>query len=265
MCGDACAYCLDVVGRPGEDVEHYRPKNLYWFLAYAPANYLSSCRRCNSSRKINRFPLDEGQARRAGRARGTGRTAPAAGPGRRRRGAGAANRTPDGAYDWVVEPSASAKLRSRAQHTIEFFRLNRDTELRRSRIEAIQGYLELALSADATMVTNARKLASRFMPHGAAVRSVARQQNPALVPTVEEEMQWHIVNLAATLAMADTDPAGEADVIKSRTYTLAAIRADPPTGLTKSTVAAWYKAMTIAPGNLAEHVAATVTELRTTG
>ncbi|MEO7398138.1 MAG: hypothetical protein ABIW84_06200 [Ilumatobacteraceae bacterium] len=263
MCGDACAYCLDVVGRPGEDVEHYRPKNLYWFLAYSPENYLSSCRRCNSSRKINRFPLEQGAAR-AGDAEGVvseGRLL--LDPVRDDIERAMRIELQTGAYNWVVEPGARSSLRRRAEHTIEFFRLNRDTELRRSRIEAIQRYLDEALSPDAATVKRSRQLTSRFVPHGAAVRSVAMQQNPALVPSLVEELQWHVTRLAVMLDMADAHPGGEEDLITSRTYALAAIRADPPRGAKRAEVAAWYGAMTIASGTLADRVAPIVTELRT--
>jgi uncharacterized protein (TIGR02646 family) len=263
MCGEACAYCLDIVGRPGEDVEHYRPKDLYWFLAYNPSNYLSSCRRCNSSRKSNRFPLDEGsvQATDVDGIRTEQRRLidPVADDVERVMRIELASNT----YNWEVDPAAPPRLRRRAEHTIEFFRLNRDAELRRARINAIGEYLDLALRPDAASASSARQLASRFAPHGAAVRSVVRQQNPDLLPTLEEELQGHISNLAATLSLALNDPIGEADRVQLYTYALATIRADPPTGIKRSTVAAWYAALSIAPGTLADHVAPAVAELRT--
>lgn len=52
-----CAYCevhFSVVAYG--DVEHYRPKSIYWWLAYAYENYLPSCQICNQKFKSNKFP-----------------------------------------------------------------------------------------------------------------------------------------------------------------------------------------------------------------
>ncbi len=73
--GGKCAYCEApaagrsrpaVAGHPGKpvkgglvahcDVEHFRPKDLYWWLAHNFENYLHSCQVCNQSFKINQFP-----------------------------------------------------------------------------------------------------------------------------------------------------------------------------------------------------------------
>ena len=40
------------------DVEHYRPKSIYWWLAYVYDNYLASCQICNRSVKSNNFEFD---------------------------------------------------------------------------------------------------------------------------------------------------------------------------------------------------------------
>jgi uncharacterized protein (TIGR02646 family) len=53
-----CAYCdspAAVVTHA--DVEHYRPKDIYWWLAYCYDNYLYSCQICNQSFKGNQFPV----------------------------------------------------------------------------------------------------------------------------------------------------------------------------------------------------------------
>lgn len=55
---DKCAYCetpTKVVAHG--DVEHYRPKSIYWWLAYTTENYLASCAICNQSFKSNHFPI----------------------------------------------------------------------------------------------------------------------------------------------------------------------------------------------------------------
>lgn len=52
-----CAYCdvdTDVVCYG--DVEHYRPKSVYWWLAYTYDNYLYACQLCNQDYKGDNFP-----------------------------------------------------------------------------------------------------------------------------------------------------------------------------------------------------------------
>jgi hypothetical protein len=56
--GGKCAYCeapttLVTYG----DVEHYRPKSTYWWLAYCYDNYLISCVLCNQKFKKANFPI----------------------------------------------------------------------------------------------------------------------------------------------------------------------------------------------------------------
>lgn len=52
-----CAYCeADTSVVAHGDVEHYRPKSVYWWLAYCHDNYLYSCQICNQVFKGNNFP-----------------------------------------------------------------------------------------------------------------------------------------------------------------------------------------------------------------
>lgn len=58
--GGKCAYCeapTAVVAHG--DVEHFRPKSVYWWLAYCYDNYLFSCQICNQSFKKDEFPLED--------------------------------------------------------------------------------------------------------------------------------------------------------------------------------------------------------------
>lgn len=53
-----CAYCeasTSVVAHG--DVEHFRPKSKYWWLAYCYDNYLYSCQICNQQFKGDKFPF----------------------------------------------------------------------------------------------------------------------------------------------------------------------------------------------------------------
>jgi uncharacterized protein (TIGR02646 family) len=52
-----CAYCeADTKIVAHGDVEHYRPKSIYWWLAYCYDNYLVSCAICNQVHKKDKFP-----------------------------------------------------------------------------------------------------------------------------------------------------------------------------------------------------------------
>ena len=56
-----CAYCespTDVVAHG--DVEHFRPKSVYWWLVYCLDNHLFACQICNQTYKGNNFPLPAG-------------------------------------------------------------------------------------------------------------------------------------------------------------------------------------------------------------
>lgn len=59
---DKCAYCeapTAVVAHG--DVDHFRPKALYWWLAYNFDNFVYACQICNQSYKNDQFPV--GKAR----------------------------------------------------------------------------------------------------------------------------------------------------------------------------------------------------------
>ncbi|MPR31794.1 HNH endonuclease [Salmonirosea aquatica] len=56
--GDKCAYCEAHTRAVAHgDVEHYRPKSDYWWLAYCYENYLVSCAVCNQIHKKDKFPI----------------------------------------------------------------------------------------------------------------------------------------------------------------------------------------------------------------
>ncbi len=55
--GDKCAYCEASISAVAfGDVDHYRPKSSYWWLAYCYDNYLVACQLCNQKFKKNTFP-----------------------------------------------------------------------------------------------------------------------------------------------------------------------------------------------------------------
>ncbi len=57
-----CAYCeANTTATMYGDVEHYRPKSIYWWLAYVYDNYLASCQLCNQKYKKAYFRIAKGK------------------------------------------------------------------------------------------------------------------------------------------------------------------------------------------------------------
>jgi uncharacterized protein (TIGR02646 family) len=53
-----CAYCEAPASMVAfGDVEHYRPKSIYWWLTYSYDNLLLSCELCNEKFKKTKFPV----------------------------------------------------------------------------------------------------------------------------------------------------------------------------------------------------------------
>ena len=62
--GDKCAYCEASISTVAfGDVDHYRPKSSYWWLAYCYDNYLASCQLCNQRFKKEAFPIQNRKMR----------------------------------------------------------------------------------------------------------------------------------------------------------------------------------------------------------
>ena len=53
-----CAYCVsDTAMVAHGDIEHFRPKSVYWWLALCVDNYIYVCQICNQTYKSNHFPI----------------------------------------------------------------------------------------------------------------------------------------------------------------------------------------------------------------
>ncbi len=56
-----CAYCEAQEQAKRNDVEHFRPKSRYWWLAWTWDNLVFACRNCNQAPfKLDKFPLEVG-------------------------------------------------------------------------------------------------------------------------------------------------------------------------------------------------------------
>lgn len=55
---DKCAYCESSTSSVAHgDVEHFRPKSVYWWLALCVDNYVFACQLCNQVHKKDFFPV----------------------------------------------------------------------------------------------------------------------------------------------------------------------------------------------------------------
>ncbi len=207
--GSACAYCqCDLPGNDRGDVEHFRPKSTYWWLAYDFGNYLLSCSRCNRRFKREKFPLPEG-------------TLPVTYPDRAQldqephllldpAGADTAVEQwfqvdftkelyPVGPAPGLVAGSAS---RERVEKTIEFFRLNKTGLLvkeRRQILDKAIKAIEPAQAGNEEKRLELMRLASRYRQHGFAVRQYLAAAAPELLPTSEDELLDLVIELVQTL------------------------------------------------------------------
>lgn len=211
MHGRVCAYCQCHLPHndPG-DVEHFRPKAHYWWLAYEFTNYLLSCAACNRNRKREKFPLPQGAKPWPWEDR---------------------DRLPeekfllldpvvDDVETWVrvnyvdslcpVEPGVSLALGSepyeRVDTTIRFFKLNESVKLLQQRFETINRALKAlqqARAGDLLKAEEVRGMASRYRPHGAAIRQLLAELAPELLPPPEEELLRLVLDLLDELTLAD--------------------------------------------------------------
>lgn len=54
-----CVYCEDTLLNAPKHIEHYRPKNIYYWLSYSWDNLLLCCGSCNSSKGVNFDTINE--------------------------------------------------------------------------------------------------------------------------------------------------------------------------------------------------------------
>jgi uncharacterized protein (TIGR02646 family) len=206
--GRACAYCQCALpaNDPG-DVEHFRPKAIYWWLAYEFQNYLLSCARCNRVYKKEHFPLPDGMTHCTyeNRHEVDRQTFLLLDP------------VGDSVEDWLFfnfedpicpgMPTAGLpdEQRLRVDRTIAFFRLNENVRLQRSRYETVNQAMELLDSVrngDEGKKEDLQRMASRFAPFGIAVRQMLIRRAPDLLPQADEELRGLMADIFLDLREA---------------------------------------------------------------
>ncbi|MFT5323547.1 MAG: hypothetical protein ACI8P0_001397 [Planctomycetaceae bacterium] len=214
MHGSVCSYCLCKFDRDRGDVEHFRPKKIYPWLAYSFSNYLLSCLTCNRVFKREKFPVEPESERIANEGDDT-ECEP--------------RRLLDPVFDTSIEnwlhvditdedvplqcclPTSQSIERDRVLETVEFFELNLDRTLIGKRREAVQEAHDVfKLAKNGTLGDDKRnafrRSASRRKAHGMTRRLVIQQLDvsdtfaTSLLPTAHEEMEWWLNTLVEMLA-----------------------------------------------------------------
>jgi len=208
--GRVCAYCGCELQRGNRgDVDHFRPKagiaddcyHLgYWWLTYEFANYLLSCRTCNSTYKRNRFPLAQG----AERIRFENRELIAE----------EARVLLDPCVDKLdellrvdlasvlvpVEPKLglSEPMLTRVRETIAFFGINDQPELTKARMSVVK---KVAKALESGQPDRVRNLAIRYRPNSFVARYMLERNAPAALPTPAQELEWLMRDMLRTLGL----------------------------------------------------------------
>jgi hypothetical protein len=217
MHGRVCAYCqCDLPQNDPGDVEHYRPKSTYWWLAYEFQNYLLSCRICNQVRKRELFPLRAGGGPCSFADRGLLDQEeallldPASAGDRVEKWLWVNFEDPICSVATARDLSPASAPAQRAAHTTKFFKLNENVRLIQQRLKAVNDAME-TLEHVRDAGTDAEKeasegelkgMASRYRPHGVAVRQMLSKLAPDLVPSQEDDLLLLIDDLLKELDVA---------------------------------------------------------------
>lgn len=211
--GRVCAYCQTQLPHNDKgDVEHFRPTSTYWWLAYKFGNYFLSCSRCNRICKNDRFPLLDNVVACTYENRGQLEFEPRL----------LLDPEHDPVEDWLEvdweDPNCEVRLTPavgvgtreahRCDEIINLFRLNRENGLITERcgivnrvLKALDAIEELTPGSarEAEKILEVKHLASRYQPHGLAVRRMLSELAAAFLPTVAEDFDFWIGKLLEDL------------------------------------------------------------------
>jgi uncharacterized protein (TIGR02646 family) len=210
MHGRVCVYCqCDLPQNDAGDVEHFRPKSIYWWLAYVFSNYFLRCSTCNRVRKREKFPLPAGGVplSYANRDLLDGEVFALLHPER------------DPVENWVKVDYENelcpvlakdgllpgSEPARRVEETVRFFKLNENVRLIRQRYETVNEALKAlgeARNGDDAQREKVRRMASRYKPHGVAIRQMLEELAPEWLPSPEEELSWLVQDFLRDLDLA---------------------------------------------------------------
>lgn len=203
MQGWVCAYCLAPL-QGSDEVDHFRPKATYWWLAYDFSNYFYACARCNrASVKGGRFPVADEPQRTTWATRSTLDDEPRLllDPSRDPVDAWLTVDLldPRSLHPVAVRADVSEASATRAEATIDLLRLNADVHAIRFRQHA---YLDAWKLHRQGCIDDLRRRASRFQPHSATIRAFITQMvDDVSCPSADEELDWFLEDIAAQLVL----------------------------------------------------------------
>lgn len=212
MHGPVCSYCLSRFDRDRGDVEHFRPKSSYPWLAFRFDNYLLSCLTCNRIFKRGKFPLTRGSTQIA--------EGDPVGPEPRL----LLDPVEDVAIEgWLcvdlrekylplksASPNPTSIESQRVSETVDFFSLNLERTLINMRRQAVREAKDVFRKARKNELSDQERMyfwrsASRREPHGMIRRLVILQLDASgtiarqLLPTKREEMELWLASLIEML------------------------------------------------------------------
>lgn len=243
MHGRCCAYCqTGLTPSDRGDVEHFRPKSVYWWFAYDFENYLLSCARCNRVRKGSRFPLADREPRlcyKDGRGRSTEKRL-------------LLDPAEDDVEEWIVVKLQGSTWRLRPKsslapgsdeeqqvsETIRFFGFNLSL-LPKYRTEFVDRALKAAKQVKEGHgdTLDVRMMASRYAPYGIIVRKVLAPKFSNLLPTPIDEASFLAADLHRDLKSFEEilrEEPGDEDTLtqqKIARWALATLWKYPPKGV----------------------------------
>ena len=259
MHGYACAYCqMEILDTT--DVEHFRPKSKYPWLAYSFSNYLLSCVHCNQREKRDDFPLKKRCKPVRFERRGWL-------PHEKRL---LLDPACDPIEEWVelefrdqsFEWKAAASLQDEDIHKqVETSRIcfewNTRLELILERVRYLgdaMDTIQAAKDGDEQQILELHEMAVRYRKHGMAVRRMTERLAPELLPGESYELCWLLTEFVKRLKkIAQKLPTLTPQEEKSRLkltrqreeiyWALATVLVDPPIK-DSPTVEKWLRNLT---------------------
>jgi uncharacterized protein (TIGR02646 family) len=171
-----CCYCESIVSL---DVEHFRPKNHYYWLAYEWSNLLLACRKCNEL-KGTKFPLEIEEHRALSQEDDCSRELPLF--------LDPATDSPEAHIEWHDEVARGTTTRGR--ETVQRLLNRKDlVKARWERLRIVKHFVALVNSRDPVSAVDAQRGLTEMCADGASfsamIRAYARRITPSAASPTE--------------------------------------------------------------------------------
>ena len=248
MHGRVCAYCQSELRRGDKgDVDHFRPRYHYPWLAYDFGNFLMSCLDCNRNLKRAQFPLRDGSVRCTYATRDTLAQEPRLllDPALDEIEAWVTYDVTHELCPMVVVADLPAPIAEMVETTLRILEVNiapgsvRRNDLVQDRIRVMRetaDCLDELENGAFDLAPMLAQLACRYFPHGMVARRVleaARRHD--LLPTPDEELTMFLNKLNGDLkdplrliAVADRISPASRHLVDELLFALGTLWVDPP-------------------------------------